>query len=333
MTTIGRTLIVGVLAAASLGACGTATGTPKLDLQTLDTVELPGTTSRFDYQSLDPAADALWIAHLGDSTVVRVDLVSGTPVASVPDIAAVHGVVAVAARGRTYATATGTDEVVAIDPATNTIVARAPTGAFPDGIAYDPDHDLILVSNKNDGSITIHDPTTLATLRTVALGDETGNVSFNPGDGLAYTPVQTPDTLAGFDPTTGSIAATVDLDGCDGAHGLAIDSEQQLAYVACENNATLAVVDLASATLTDTQPTSQGPDVIVVDPQRHRLWIACESGNLDLYDTTTSPPTLAGSAHLDDDAHTVAVDHRTGYAYLPIADDKGTPALRTIEIP
>ena len=102
------------------------------------------------------------------------------------------------------------------------------------------------------------------------------------------------------------------------------------AYVTCESNATLATVDLAAKALGGTQPTSDGPDVVVLDGPRHRLWIAAESGHIDLFDTSSNPPTRTGSDHPHDDAHTIAVDPATGYVHLPITDDNGAPALWTM---
>src|SRR5262249_38289898 len=123
-----------------------------LPLHRVADVRLPGRPTRFDYQSVDPEARRLYIAHLGDSTVVTVDLDSLKPVAAIDGVAAAHGVLAVPELGRVFAAAAGTNELVTIDATTNHVLGRTPTGAFPDGVAYDIDAGLILVSNKNAGS-------------------------------------------------------------------------------------------------------------------------------------------------------------------------------------
>jgi DNA-binding beta-propeller fold protein YncE len=46
---------------------------PPVVLQTIVDVPLPGSASRFDYQSLDEASGRLVIAHMGADQVVIVD--------------------------------------------------------------------------------------------------------------------------------------------------------------------------------------------------------------------------------------------------------------------
>src|ERR1051325_11794312 len=49
-------------------------------------VPLPGDTSRFDYESLDPSTHRLYISHLGAGTVPVYDITSGTIVGEVQDV-------------------------------------------------------------------------------------------------------------------------------------------------------------------------------------------------------------------------------------------------------
>src|SRR5215216_3879932 len=149
---------------------------PGLPLERVRDVRLPGRSSRFDYQSVDSPGRRLYVAHLGDSTLDVIDVDARTVVATIPDIADVHGVLAVPEIGRVFASATGTDELVTIDASSDQVVARTPTGHFPDGIAYDPRDDLVVVSNKDAGSETVIEGLSGRTVRTVQLGHEVGNV-------------------------------------------------------------------------------------------------------------------------------------------------------------
>jgi hypothetical protein len=62
------------------------------------------------------------------------------------------------------------------------------------------------------------------------------------------------EELAEIDPSFDQVAARYPLTGCKGSHGLLIDSENRLAFAACEENSKLVVFDLqskkATATLT-----------------------------------------------------------------------------------
>src|SRR5260221_659668 len=90
------------------GPTGTAAppATGQARLTTVADVELPGDTSRWDYQSLDPQLHRLFIAHLGAGEVVAYDTQRGAVVGTVRGIAGVHGVMAVPELRRVYASAT-----------------------------------------------------------------------------------------------------------------------------------------------------------------------------------------------------------------------------------
>src|SRR5579859_5123451 len=57
-------------------------------------VPLPGHATRFDYQSVDPVNRRLYIAHLGDSSLLVFDLDGQRVLRELPGLASVHGVVA-----------------------------------------------------------------------------------------------------------------------------------------------------------------------------------------------------------------------------------------------
>ena len=320
-----------MLAAFGLAAgCSSATTTaPSTALNVVRDIALPGTTSRFDYQSFDPTTRTLWIAHLGEDTVIAVNLTTDVAM-PIGAIAQVHGVLAVPERHVVYATATGSNEIVSIDPTAFAINGRAPTGMFPDGLASDPDHQLLLGSNRAAGTVTVHDPASLAIVRTVAVGHETGNVVYDPLSSHAYAATLPPDALVEFDPATGTIIRTTDLAGCDGAHGVAINPQPHVAYVACESNARLATVDLATNTAIGTQPVGNDPDVLSLDTTRHRLYVAAESGDVTILDTNNATTAKIGGLHLAG-AHSVTVEPTTGQVLLRLANLNGRPTLRVMK--
>jgi YVTN family beta-propeller protein len=327
-TRLLRVVAITAVVATSIG-CGDPPALNRADLLVASNdISLPGSTSRFDYQSLDATNHTLWIAHLGDSAIIAVDVNTMTVTATVGDIASVHGVLAVADHGRVYATATGTNEVVAIDTATHKVTARVATGRFPDGLAYAPHDDLILVTNKADGTVSVHNADTLELVRTIDIAGETGNVAYDTTTKYGYVAGLPPNSLTQFDPATGTIADTIDLPGCEGAHGVLIDPSTQRAYVACEDNARMLTIDLTARRLLATSNVGSGPDVLAFDPQSQRLYLAAESGDVAIFDTSTPEPRLLRQQNISNDAHSVAVDPNTHHVYFPLANANGAPVLR-----
>jgi len=301
---------------------------PALALRTVGQISLPGDTSRFDYASLDPQRGLLFIAHLGASEVVEVDVRANRVVRTIRNVSEVHGVLVVPALHRVYATATGSNQMISLDENTGAVLTTSPTGDYPDGLAYDPHRNTVWTTNETGRSETVIDAATGAVRGTVILGSDVGNVVYDPQTDRMMVDAQSRNELAVIDPTTLGITRHVALPGCEHDHGLALDPANRLAFIACDANATLLTVDLNTWRVTGTTPVGDAPDVLAYDQSAHRLYIAAESGTVTVLDQHDRTVTVVASGHLADGAHVVAVDPTTHHSFYPIprAAD-GQPAL------
>ena len=301
---------------------------PQLPLRSVGEVPLPGDNSRFDYASLDAQRGLLFIAHLGASEVVEVDIHANQVVRTIPNISQVHGVLVVGPLNRVYATATGANQVVAIDETTGAEIGRAPTGQYPDGLAYDPRRNAIWTTNETGGTETVVDAATLQPKGTVALGGEVGNVGYDQDSDRMLVAVQGRNDLAVIDPAALTVVQRVALPGCQHPHGLSVDGPDRLVFVACDQNATLLTIDQTKWTVTAADPVGEDPDVLAYDPFAHRLYVAAESGTLTTLDLRDHTVAVTGSGRVADGAHVVAVDPGTHRSYYPVpAGSNGHPAL------
>lgn len=220
-----------------------------LALKRVADIPLPGGATRFDYESIDPNRRLLYIAHLGDAEIVVFDLRASQVTARIGDVSSVHGVLAVTELSRVYASATGTDEVVAIDARTRKIVARIPGGRYPDGMAYAPEAFKLYVSDKYGETETVIDTRTNRRIATIALGGEAGNTQYDPSSRHVFVNDQTHARLVEIDPALDRIVNRFDLPGAKGNHGLLIDPRDRLAFIACEGNDKLLILDTHRQTI------------------------------------------------------------------------------------
>ncbi len=305
----------------------------------------PG-TSRIDYQSLDPAANRLYVAKMGAGTLLAFDIAQGrlaaerpgfpkaTGVLAVPDLhrlfVSVPGAGLAALLGAAGVTA-GRGAVAVLDTADLHEIARLPGGAFPDGIAYDPGTRRIFVSDERGGALTVIDAVAARPLARIALDGEAGNVRHDPATGRIYVPVQTRDVLAVVDPAALHVLARHALPGARHPHGLAIAPDGGIGYVACDGNDRLLTVDLAAGRVLDAKPLAHDPDVLAIDPSARRLYVAAESGRLSSFDITRpAAPLVLGDVFAGPNAHSVAVDPATHRLYLPLADLDGRAVMRVL---
>src|SRR3989454_3275494 len=148
-------------------------------LRAVADVSLPGSASRFDYQSLEPASGRLFISHMGAGQLVVFDVRAGRVIANLDGFPTVTGVLAVPAERRAYASATGDHAVVVVDDSTFRIVARVPGPRFPDGIAYAPEERRVFVSDESGRRDFVIDATTNSVVAQVELDGEAGNTPYD----------------------------------------------------------------------------------------------------------------------------------------------------------
>jgi DNA-binding beta-propeller fold protein YncE len=301
---------------------------PELPLELVADVPLPGDTSRFDYESLDAGRHLLFIAHLGQSEVLVFDTRTRQVLKRIGGLRHVHGVLAVAELGRVYASATGTDEVVTIDEERLTEVARIAGGNYPDGMAYAPQAGKLYVSDETGATETVIDVRSNRRVATIELGGQVGNTQYDPVSRHIFVNVQSRRQLVEIDAATDRVIARLDLPGAKGNHGLLIEPDLRLAFVACEDNSKLLVVDLGSGRISRSYDVGSEPDVMAYDASLGLIYVASESGTLSMLKVTAQRVEKLAEGRLAPDAHVVAVDPETHLAYFPIRNLGGHPVLR-----
>jgi len=299
-----------------------------LPLRTIRDVPLSGGATRFDYQSFDPNTGRLYLAHLGDSSMVVFDADKQTQIGDVKNLSRVHGILAVPELHRVYASATGTNELAVIDDSTLQIIARAPAGDYPDGIAYARKVNKIYVSDLHGKTDTVIDAQNNQRVTTISLGGGAGNTQYDSVSEHIFVTVHGKNQLAEIDPTKDEVIGRYALSGCSEPHGLLIDSEHRLAFVACEENGKLAIFDLESKSMTGIHTVGADPDVLAFDKDLARLYVSSESGVISVFDESGRSLQKIGEGFFAPNAHSVAVDSRTHRVYFPLQNVGGKPILR-----
>src|SRR6266478_4437645 len=288
-------------------------------LRAVTDLPLPGSASRFDYQSLEPSG-RLFISHMGAGQLVVFDVRAGKVIGNLDGFPTVTGVLTVPAEHRAYASAAGDHAVVVVDDSTLRIVARVPGPRFPDGIAYAPAERRVFVSDESGGRDFVIDATTNTVAAQIELGGEAGNTQYDSNSHCVIVAVQTANQLAIIDPATSAIVRRITLDkAVRHPHGVYIDAPNRLAFIAGEESGTLGVLDLRSLQLRQVLPVGSDPDVLAFDSALGRLYVAAESGVVAVFEARDGSLVQLGWYRAPK-AHSVAVDPTTHRVYLPLAD-------------
>lgn len=293
-------------------------------------IPLPGSASRFDYQSLEPALGRLFISHMGAGRLVVFDTRAQQVIASLGGFPTVTGVLAVPVEHRVYGSAAGAHAVVVVNDSSLQVAARVAGPTFPDGIAYAPAERRVFVSDEAGRRDFVIDAATNTVVTRIDLGGEAGNTQYDSASHCVIVAVQTANQLAAIDPATMRIVRRITLDrAVDYPHGLYIDALHSLAFVAGQESATLGVLDLRTFDLRQVLPIGEDPDVLAFDPSLRRLYVAAESGVVAVFEERQDSLVQLGWYRARR-AHSVAVDPGSHKVYLPLASLDGHPVLRVL---
>ena len=324
-----RAAAAAALAALALPLAAAGTDLPLRQVGT--DIPLPGKANRFDYATVDPPRHLLFLAHLGSGTVTAIDLRTTRVVANIADVPSVHGVLAVPELGEVFATATGQNRLDVISEQTHRVVARAPAGTYPDGMAYAPDTQELFISDESGRTETVIDTRTNRRIATIPLGGEVGNSQYDPISQKVFVDVQTRDEIVAIDPRTEKLVARYPLPrSCRDDHSLLIDAPARVAFVACDDNAKLLLVDMTDMHILSVHDVGSDPDVLAFDPGLRRLYVASESGVVAVFELQGKNLRLLGQKFLADEAHSVAVDPSTHLVYFPLQNIHGRGVLRVM---
>ncbi len=337
MLTITRLLLL----FAALLNLGASAATVSDRIQRMAEISLPGPTGRFDYVALDAANDRLLINQMGTGRTLVFDLRQRRLVGQIGGLAAPTGITLapglqlafISDPGHGLDRVWGDGSVVAVSLRSLAVAQRFAAGGFPDGSAWVPGVGRLFVSNERGGVETVIGGTPLRVEHNLKLGGEAGNSAFDAASNRVLVNVQTRGQIAAINPETMEIEDRVTLPAtCQHNHGLLVDDADHLAFVACDGNARLLSLHLPELRPAQLNRLGRDPDVLALDVTRHRLWVASESGVVSVFGIHDGKLRTLWRGGVGPDAHSVAIDPATGWAWFPLADVDGRPVLRALRL-
>jgi DNA-binding beta-propeller fold protein YncE len=243
--------------------------------------------------------------------------INGRLVANLDGFKRVHGVTVAPETHRLYASVTGNHQVVAVDTDSLKTVGAAGPVTYPDGLAYAPKQNKVFVSDEHGGVDAVIDAASNKLIANITLGGGAGNTVYDSISGHILVAVHGLNLLAVIDPATNQILSRVPLAGIKNPHGIALDTDDRIAFIAGEENHSLAMVDLQTMKILSTYQVGEDPDVLAYDPGLKRLYVSAESGTVTIFQSQRKGLILLGSLEMPH-AHTVSVDPKTHLVYFPL---------------
>jgi DNA-binding beta-propeller fold protein YncE len=307
-----------------------STGAAPLRLVT--TIDLPGPGGkRFDYLTIDYPDHYLLSNHLAAGILYVIDTRTNKLIKAISDVPGAEGVAVAPELHRAYTADWYENKVAVIDLQAMKIITKLPTKDKPDGVAYAAGFHKIYVSDERGHAETVIDTASNTVIKTLTFDSETGNVAFDEVAKKIYINLQDKNVIAVIDPSNDSVVAKWPVDGCKSNHGMAIDARNRRAFLSCEDNDTMTVFNLDEHAAIAHLPMARGADVIAFDSGLGRIYVACGSGAISIFQQDD----LNHYHKLQDflvqkRVHSLAVDRETHRVYTPEEQENGRPVARLV---
>lgn len=301
-------------------------------LKPVAVIDLPGLAGkRFDYLTMDYDDHYLLSAHLGAGLLYVIDVRDNKLVKAIPDVPGVEGVEFVPELKKVYTSDWHENKIGVVDLRQMKVIAKLPTEDKPDGSTYATPFHKLYVSDERGKAEAVVDVTHDTVVTTLHFDSETGMPQYDPVSRKVLLNLQDQNVLAVIDPASDQVVARYPVGECKGNHGMALDVAHHRAFLSCEGNEKLTVFDLDKHQPIAYLPMAGGPDVVKYDPGLKRVYVACYSGAISVFQEDDPDHfRKLGDVKVQHKVHSLAVDERTHRVYAPEQEEDGKPVARMI---
>jgi DNA-binding beta-propeller fold protein YncE len=307
----------------------------KPDAPTLKKVtafDLPGPGGkRFDYLTIDADDHYLLSAHLAAGQTYVIDLRTNGVVATIGDTPGAEGVEYVPELKKFYTSNAGDNTIGVVDLRQMKVIKKIPTEAKPDGSTYAAQFHKLYVSDERGKAEAIVDVTKNEIVKTLHFDSETGMPQYDPVARKVYVNLQDKNIFAVIDPATDEVVGRYPVGRCEGNHGMTLDPEHHRAFLSCEGNQLMTVINLDTHQPVAFLPLAGGPDLIKFDPGLKRIYVACSSGAISAFQMDDPDHyRKLEDFPVQKKVHSLAVDPDTHRVYTPEQEENGKPVARMV---
>lgn len=323
MSTVRRSLIAILVLAASL---------PGQTLKQIAAIDLPGPKGqRFDYLTTDDEDQFLLSAHLGPGILYVIDMKTNKLVKAIPGVPGITGLEFVPETRKVYTSDWGEEKIGIVDLHSMTVVKRLATAAKPNGSTYAAPFHKVYVSNTLGKAVAVVDVDKDEIVKNIEFPSETGMPQYDSLARKVYVNLRSTNEIAEIDPSTDTLLGKYPVDGCQFNHGMAVDSEHHRAFILCSGNRTFTVFALDTHKSIAHLPMPAGADVVKFDPGLSRIYVACSSGFISVFQAQDAEHyRKLEDFPVQKMVHSLAVDSTTHRVYAPEQQENGQPVARMI---
>jgi len=276
----------------------------------------PHKSGGFDHADVHLEGGRVYVAHTVTGSVEIIDgehakhlrTLSGCPEAS--------GIVCAQNENMVFAASRGAGKILVIDAQANRVLREVKAGIMPNGLAWDSRRKRLLVADVEDNHARLVDHYSGKLVSALRLAGRPRWCTYSSEKDQFLVNIREPAGVAILAPEDLLQKAFMPV-SVAGPHGLDIDDQNGLAYIACDDGS-VVVLDVSTGHEEAVVPIGGSPDVIWLNTAKHRLYCAIgRPGVIEVIDTEKL--VVDEKVNTEEGAHTFAFDKKRQrlYAFLP----------------
>jgi DNA-binding beta-propeller fold protein YncE len=280
----GRFLFVlaGLLAASLVGSATVAAQTAGAPLVLETKIPLGQVSGRIDHLGVDVKRQRLFIAELGNNSLGVVDLAAGKVLRRISGLSEPQGVAYVPFADSVFVANAGDGSVHVLRGDDLGPIGRIELGEDADNVRLDTQRNRVLVGYGN-GALAVIDPATRTKEANIRLkGHPEG---FQIDETATKVFVNVPDAR---DVEVADLASeanrSLPMHGAGSNFPMAIDRDAHRVLVVFRNPPTLMALSSQDGHVVAKTDTCGDADDVFVDPKRHRVYVSCGEGIVDVFE-------------------------------------------------
>ncbi len=246
------------------------------------TIALPGVKGRIDHLTLDPSANRLFLAALGNATMEVVDLTAGKRIRSIDGLNEPQGILYIPGSKRVIVACGGDGTVHSFDANTFQETAQYDLGDDADNIRWDASKHLLYVG-FGDGALGVLEPQRLTKQGDIKLAGHPESFQLDRANGHIYVNVPDARQIVVIDQKNNTVMARWKMTEATANYPMALDEAGNRLFVACRKPARLLVFDTVSGSRLTTTECVGDVDDIFYDAKRHRIYVIGGEGFVDVF--------------------------------------------------
>lgn len=301
-------------------------------LKKLAIIEVAGPKGqRFDYLTMDDEDHYLLSAHLGPGILYVIDVRTNKLLKAIPGVPGITGLEYVPGLHKVYTSDWGEEKIGVVDLHLMSVIKRLPTAAKPNGSTYAAPFRKVYVSNTLGKAVAVVDVDKDQIVKTLKFNSETGMPQFDSVAQRVYVNLRSTNHVAEIDPSTDTVVGEYPVEGCRFNHGMAVDSDHHRGFLLCGGTRTLTIFALDTHRTITHLPLPAGADVVKFDPGLRRIYAACSSGVIAVYqEDDPNHFRKLEDFRVQRLVHSLAVDTDTHRVYVPEQEEDGKPVARIV---